>query len=328
MGGALYGQQAACLGSTKNYWVDIAENSGNGSTGSDYSWTVLETGFKGSITPTTISGNQITINWAETPSGSYTLEVTETNRGCTSTQQLEVRLMGIFSSLPAEYKICAGSDPITIDAGGGGGYSYAWTVPAGAPNPGNVPSFSTNIPGAYSVSVSNGACDQTFKTDLEVSDLPAINKIREIGSGGIEIFATGGNPPLYYSIDGANWQTSNVFANLSPGAAYVARVKNALGCLGENKSFTVLFIPNAITPQADGINDQLHIKGIENFSKAHLQIYDRYGKIIFDSDREKTFGWNGTYLGRPVPSASYWYVMDLGDGGEKKTGYIVVKNRN
>lgn len=169
---------------------------------------------------------------------------------------------------------------------------------------------------------------QNFSTQLTISSPPVINEIKENENKSIEIFATGGNMPISYSLDGINWQSSNVFTGLISGKTYTVYVKNNLGCLGDSKKFTLFFIPNVITPQSDGYNDKLVLKGIENFPNAKLQIYDRYGVLIFDTQREKTLIWEGTYLGRPLPTATYWYVLDFGDGREKKTGYILVKNRN
>lgn len=134
--------------------------------------------------------------------------------------------------------------------------------------------------------------------------------------------------PLYFSVDGINWQTSNEFKNLKPGKTYTFRVKNSLGCEGQSKNFTLLLIPNVITPQDDGLNDRLIIKGIENFPNAYLQIYNRYGEKVFDSKSENTFIWDGKYLKRAVPTDTYWYVLNLGENIGRKTGYILVKNRN
>ena len=326
-GSILLGQQTICIGSIKNYWVDIAENSGNGTSNSKYSWTVVEPNFKGVISAITSSGNKITINWKNTPAGNYTLLVTESNNGCSSSQQLNIKLISIESELEPNYFICPDGGPIKIDAGNNPLYTYNWTVPAGVPNPGNVSYVFTNVPGNYSVSVFNGVCSQNFTTTLSISGVPVINEIKETKDGVIEVFAVGGTLPLSFSLDGINWQTSNVFSNLISGKTYTVFVKSNAGCV-ISKSITIFFMPNVITPYVDGYNDRLDIKGIENFPNAQLQVYDRFGELVFDSAREKTFRWNGYYNGRPLPTASYWYVLDLGNGQEKKTGYILIKNRN
>ena len=86
----LFSQQTICIGSKNNYWVDISENSGNGTTGSNYNWAVLEAGFKGSISKISTSGNRISVDWGATPVGNYTLRVTEDNSLCSNYQDLTV----------------------------------------------------------------------------------------------------------------------------------------------------------------------------------------------------------------------------------------------
>lgn len=55
------------------------ENNGNGSTNSTYDWFVFEEEFQGEIIPQTPSGNQIIIEWQDTPEGEYTVLVQEIN---------------------------------------------------------------------------------------------------------------------------------------------------------------------------------------------------------------------------------------------------------
>lgn len=328
MGSILFGQQTICEGSVHKYWVDLSENSGNGTLNSSYTWDVLEAGFKGSISPEHLSGNLVTVDWKTTTPGSYTLRVIESNNGCSSSQLITVKIERITSALEEAYFICPGGVPIKIDAGGSSSYTYTWTVPSGVPNPGNVSSFDTNAPGDYKVSIFNGYCTQVFTTSLSVAALPSITEIKEISDGVIEVTAFGGNMPLYFSLDGVHWQTSNIFSQLTAGKTYTVYVKSNLGCLGNSKNITIFYMPNVITPQSDGINDHLILKGIENFPNADLKIYNRFGENVFDNQKDKTMIWNGYYLGRPVPTGTYWYVLDLGNGAEKKTGYILVKNRN
>lgn len=324
----LFSQQTICIGSKNNYWVDISENSGNGTTGSNYNWAVLEAGFKGSISKISTSGNRISVDWGATPVGNYTLRVTEDNSLCSNYQDLTVSIVEISNILNSLYKVCPGGNPVRIVAGNTTGYSYEWIVPSGVTNPGNSPFIDTNIPGRYIVRINNGYCIQEFSTEVLASDSPVITEIKEFPVGVVTIKASGGDTPLFFSVDGINWQSSGEFKNLKEGKTYTFRVRNSFGCEGLTKNFTPLWIPNVITPQNDGLNDRLIIKGIENFPNAYLQVYNRFGEKIFDSKSENTLIWDGKYVKRVVPTDTYWYVLDLGENLEKKTGYIVVKNRN
>jgi len=85
-----------------------------------------------------------------------------------------------------------------------------------------------------------------------------------------------------------------------------------------------LFIPNFFTPNSDGINDTWEIEGIEEFPDTEIIIYDRLGKLITKyKGTEK--GWDGTYNNKPLPSDSYWYVINLNSHNKTFTGYVTVK---
>ena len=88
--------------------------------------------------------------------------------------------------------------------------------------------------------------------------------------------------------------------------------------------YTSLTIPNAISPNGDGINDNFKILGLGNNSNAiSVSIFNRLGVQIFESQNYKN-DWNGTYNGAPLPNGTYFYQLDLGDG-EIKSGFIYLQ---
>jgi len=88
-----WSQQTLCVGSISTYHVDITENNGQGTLGSIYEWEVMQDNFSGNINLLNASGNQISIDWNDSPAGNYTLVVTETNGSdCASSQSLQVIL--------------------------------------------------------------------------------------------------------------------------------------------------------------------------------------------------------------------------------------------
>jgi len=77
---------------------------------------------------------------------------------------------------------------------------------------------------------------------------------------------------------------------------------------------SILFIPNAFTPNGDGDNDILYVraKGIKTIN---LKIYNRWGEKVFESrqtalsGQTATEGWDGTYRGKPLNTAVFaWYA--------------------
>lgn len=74
-----------------------------------------------------------------------------------------------------------------------------------------------------------------------------------------------------------------------------------------------LFIPNAITPNADGRNDILYIIGNRDVSKVReFTVYDRFGQIVFQArdtpPNDPRYGWNGMRNGVLVASATFAYT--------------------
>lgn len=128
-----------------------------------------------------------------------------------------------------------------------------------------------------------------------------------------------------YSLDGIFWQSSSTFQNVQV-ADYEIYVRDNTGCRNEGYDFIFFQVPNFISPNGDGKNDVWKIRGIEQYPDAKIQIFDRYGKLFADRKvNSQGFVWNGTYLGNPVPSGTYWYIITL-TSENKITGFLTVQN--
>ncbi len=83
-----------------------------------------------------------------------------------------------------------------------------------------------------------------------------------------------------------------------------------------------LSIPNVFTPNGDGKNDVWNIDGLDNFPDVTVSVFNRWGDLMFESDRGYTKSWDGTYNGTAAPAATYYYIVVLGSGEEGITGTI------
>lgn len=101
---------------------------------------------------------------------------------------------------------------------------------------------------------------------------------------------------------------------VSPGetTTYVAYAKI---CAGDEFYDTVTVfvhpvIPTAFSPNGDGINDNFKILGVppENITLFNLQIFDRWGQIVFETNNIED-AWDGTYKGRKCPGEVYNWIM-------------------
>ena len=70
----------------------------------------------------------------------------------------------------------------------------------------------------------------------------------------------------------------------------------------------LLYVPNAFTPNGDGVNDLFGALG-HDIDEFKLQIFDRWGLLVFESTNINEF-WDGVYLGEPAVMDTYvWKVQ-------------------
>lgn len=80
---------------------------------------------------------------------------------------------------------------------------------------------------------------------------------------------------------------------------------------------------NAFTPNNDGENDTWIIENIEQYPSAGIYIYDDSGQKVFISEGAYE-PWDGTRNGKPVPMGTYFYVINLNDGGSNISGTLTI----
>jgi large repetitive protein len=108
---------------------------------------------------------------------------------------------------------------------------------------------------------------------------------------------------------------------------YTLTVTNANGCV-ESDSVTVtvrilLTIPDAFTPNNDGVNDTWEIGNISKHPEVSVEIFDRWGGKVFSS-RGYEKPWDGTLNGTALPVATYYYIIDPGNGEKPKAGSLTI----
>uniref|UniRef100_UPI003D6559FC T9SS type B sorting domain-containing protein n=1 Tax=Psychroserpens mesophilus TaxID=325473 RepID=UPI003D6559FC len=91
-----------------------------------------------------------------------------------------------------------------------------------------------------------------------------------------------------------------------------------------------LTIYNEFSPNGDGVNETFVIDCIETFPNNTLEVYNRWGNIVYSTRGYKN-DWEGTSNGRVVldgsnqlPVGTYYYVIDLGDGSEPRVGWLYI----
>ncbi len=127
----------------------------------------------------------------------------------------------------------------------------------------------------------------------------------------------------------ANQIQFDILSNVTDGVLTVSG-RNACGTGEASPPFSIsfnetcnLFIPNAFSPNDDGINDRFIIRNLNPSSR--FIVFDRSGKIVFETDNYDN-DWDGKdKSGRMLPSDTYWYVFIPGRLDKEIKGYVYLK---
>jgi gliding motility-associated-like protein len=240
--------------------------------------------------------------------------------GCSSSDSVVITVIQPFTMEVGQgAEVCRGSQ---VQLSASGAVTYKW-IPSNTvdnafvPNPLASPSVTTT----YTVIGTDGVCFQDVQQVVViVHDVPTAE------AGENVIIVSGETVTLDGQGNGTSfsWQPP---AGLSctdcptPQATpqqtttYTLTVTNEFGCQRRDSvvirvgcNDDVVFIPNAFSPNEDGQNDVFYIrsKGLRNVE--YLRIYDRWGKVMFESNSLSN-GWDGTNNGKTVNPGVYVYQL-------------------
>ena len=241
---------------------------------------------------------------------------------------LKVNVPTKSTTLQDKYLICFG-EQVWVDAGTEN-VSWEWS------NGGNSQTKIFTAAGSYSVKLTNAnGCSYTHNFVISAENQPVIEQINQTNEK-IEVIASGGVQPYEYSFDGGStWQTSNILTNPTLPEYHIqvrSTVSPGYYCLGGMKSIYTITVNNVITPNGDGYNDYWTIANLDKMENVQIVITDRYGKSVFNTADKNNLLWDGKIQGRPLPTASYWYVVKWFDSSTNKNeirnGWILLKNRD
>ena len=254
---------------------------------------------------------------------STTYSVTASVGSCSATSSIKINTVPYPNARAGkDTSICLGGSAILSSSGGN---AYSWTPIKFLNNP--------NIPNPVAINPSTGIIDYIVSvTDVlgcpkAAKDTMRITVLEVVANAGprdtavvegqpLQLNATGGSAYEWTPVDWLNNPNkSNPISTPKNDIEYFVKVSNNIGCFDTDsilvkyyKVLPDLYLPNAFSPNGDGINDiikpiALGIKTIEVFS-----IYNRWGQLIFTTSQIGK-GWNGSYKGKIQETGTYvWYA--------------------
>jgi gliding motility-associated-like protein len=82
-------------------------------------------------------------------------------------------------------------------------------------------------------------------------------------------------------------------------------------------------VPNAFSPNGDGINDVWNIKYLDTYPNATIQVFNRYGQLVYEATGYSK-PWDGTTNGKPLPVATYYYIINPKNGRKQMAGSVTI----
>lgn len=147
--------------------------------------------------------------------------------------------------------------------------------------------------------------------------------------GTAEALLQGGNGPFSFLWNDLQAQQTALATGLLGNRNYRVEVTDVNNCIYKRTVFVPLkdgciFIANAITPNGDGSNDTWVIGGLDGYADAYVQVVNRYGQVVFESNGYAN-PWRGALNNEPLPPADYYYVVSYDKSKEPLTGVVSIK---
>jgi len=251
--------------------------------------------------------------------------------GCSATDDINIEVKKPFkiSGLQPFDSICSGKS-ITLNVTGA--ENYSWSPAAGLNNPNNGSVVASPI-SSTTYKVVGYDSKNCFKDsaiiNLKVNPTPTVN-------AGDDLPLLVGNSvqlSLQNSADVTSWlwepATSlscstcpNPIATPNATTDYTITVTNNFNCAAtDNLTIFVtcdnssVFLPNAFTPNKDGLNDYFYPTSRAVDKILSLKIFNRYGEVVFlktnFNANDQNAGWDGTFKGKPADIGSYIYYIQV-----------------
>lgn len=259
--------------------------------------------------------------------GDYHLLLTDANNCAIDTLITVGALISIVADAGLDQEVCFGTGTTLDGSASTGVVSWSWRDASGA-EIGNTPTLELGaLPAGdhlFTLVVSDGPCTASDQVTVTWLALPIANAGPDHTIFPAETATLGGNPAgpvgstFAWSPDSLlnNATAQNPIADPTVTTWFALTVTAPNGCVHTDSVLVTVVptvvIPNGFTPNADGRNDVWQIDFIDLFPDCEVEVYNRWGELLFRSVGYKQ-PWDGRYKEGFVPVGTYYYVIELND---------------
>lgn len=257
--------------------------------------------------------NSVTVS--PTVTTTYYLTTAVQPGGCVSRDTVTIFVNNLSDTLAVTNAGCAGDDGTATASptGGTAPYTYLWSDGTTT-----TPVLAGLTPGTYTCTITD-ASGCTYNAVAVVGGITNLNPDAGIGTtitqgDDVMLNGTGGQ---YYTWSPAGSLScvncANPIASPTVTTTYTLTVSDSLGCT-QFDTVTIfvelfcgeVFVPNAFSPNGDGQNDVLYVRG-QCIETVEFRVFNRWGECVFKTD-DPTIGWDGVWRGQPCENAVFTYT--------------------
>jgi len=259
------------------------------------------------------------------------------NGFCTDTDTVCVTVLAMPVAVAGNDTAFCFGDSIVLCSNSLNATSLAWYSIFPAWTPINTTACITVIPPVgnndFALIASSGICSDTDTVAVTIYPLPTADagtSVTILSTASTGLSGTGNGTYMWSPATGLSCTTcANPTANPTVTTTYTLSVTDINGCMSSDSVrvtiITDVIVNDGLSPNGDGINDVWEIANIEQFPDALVEVYNRWGELLFSSIGYKE-KWNCKYNNNDLPVGTYYYVINLNSDLHKEplTGPITI----
>jgi gliding motility-associated-like protein len=242
-------------------------------------------------------------------------------------------LVQIAAEAGQDDTVCVAT-PIMLNGSGGG--DYMWS-PEGLVSDSLIadPTTSPTDTTTYYLTVTIGSCTDVDSVTIYTYLIPPVDAGADVQiptGGSINLNANGVVTGWEYTWEPGefldNPNVTNPLASPEETTMFYVTVVDDNGCSSTDSILVEVLpgivFPDGISPNGDGFNDVWRIDNIDLFDDAIVEVYNRWGQMLFQSPPGYPVPWDGKYKGEDLPVGTYYYVIYSDNFEDPFTGPITI----